>query len=353
MTKLKRTILTLINKLGSRALFKMYRPQYLEYSSGIVITFHRVLPLSAKGKRYNEFIEIGAENFKRLLVELQKLEVEFLSMKQLQDRLEGKTTSSRSFVHITFDDGYEDNYSIAFPILKELNIPFTLFITTGFIEQTRPFLWWYLLQTIIQDNASINFEKYNLKVEAGTYSEEMEDDFFIRLCDLLMEYGSEDRAYFEEKIFEVITPTMWSSIPAMLTWAQVNEMKDSGLCTLGVHTINHPRTGKLTNEERYAEIAGSKQHILVVTGIVCNCYSYPFGAAADLGDVSGIPFIFEQAGINVAFTTVPAVIDKNINLHFIPRVFFNDSFNTYTLMSRVSGAYQITKKGEDVLYGTS
>ena len=36
-------------------------------------------------------------------------------------------------VIITFDDGYEDNYTNAYPILKEYNFPATVFLISGFI----------------------------------------------------------------------------------------------------------------------------------------------------------------------------------------------------------------------------
>src|SRR5262245_19835107 len=42
---------------------------------------------------------------------------------------------------ITFDDGYRDNYEVAFPILKSEHVPPTFFISTGFIDAPRV-PWW-------------------------------------------------------------------------------------------------------------------------------------------------------------------------------------------------------------------
>jgi peptidoglycan/xylan/chitin deacetylase (PgdA/CDA1 family) len=42
---------------------------------------------------------------------------------------------------ITFDDGYEDNYLIAAPILKSMGLPATFFIATSFVG-TESVAWW-------------------------------------------------------------------------------------------------------------------------------------------------------------------------------------------------------------------
>lgn len=46
------------------------------------------------------------------------------------------------FVCLTFDDGYRDNYTHAYPLLKRLGVPFIVYVTTGFIDNRLP-MWWY------------------------------------------------------------------------------------------------------------------------------------------------------------------------------------------------------------------
>jgi peptidoglycan/xylan/chitin deacetylase (PgdA/CDA1 family) len=43
---------------------------------------------------------------------------------------------------ITFDDGFEDLYTCAFPVLRGLTLPFTVFLATGFLERGRAFFEW-------------------------------------------------------------------------------------------------------------------------------------------------------------------------------------------------------------------
>ena len=56
----------------------------------------------------------------------------------LQARETGVKLPGGVFV-VTFDDGYENNYTDALPVLEELGVPATIFLATSFLDSTSPF----------------------------------------------------------------------------------------------------------------------------------------------------------------------------------------------------------------------
>ena len=64
---------------------------------------------------------------------------------------------------ITFDDGYRNNYSIAYPVLKKFNLPFTIFLTTDFIEkENKSFMSWEDIKKLQGEYEKVNFGSHSV-----------------------------------------------------------------------------------------------------------------------------------------------------------------------------------------------
>lgn len=66
--------------------------------------------------------------------------------------------------------------------------------------------------------------------------------------------------------------------PGYLTWAQIEEMKQSGLVCFGSHSCSHRRLRSLSNEEIEQEVAASKKMLEEKLGTRVYSFCYPFGA---------------------------------------------------------------------------
>lgn len=100
----------------------------------MIIAFHRI------DDRYvGNPISYPVDGFQRFCLFFKK-HFDVVTLDELLDDLE-QGRSIRGKLVITFDDGYRDNFTTAAPILSELDLPATFFITTGFIGTDRV-PWW-------------------------------------------------------------------------------------------------------------------------------------------------------------------------------------------------------------------
>jgi peptidoglycan/xylan/chitin deacetylase (PgdA/CDA1 family) len=95
----------------------------------VVLMYHRVNDVL----KPNDLV-VSVERFRQHMRYL-KRNCEVISMEQflLGHQVTKSPVTSKTKVLITFDDGYRDNYLNAYPILKELGLPATIFLTTGMI----------------------------------------------------------------------------------------------------------------------------------------------------------------------------------------------------------------------------
>lgn len=309
---------------------------------GIVVSLHRVIDAAglATGRHLNDFIEISGAKLEKTIQDLIKLDAEFISLNTLNGYLEDNTISKKLAVHLSFDDGYLDNFTLAYPILKKYNIPFSVFIASELIDEEEPFLWWYMIEAIINHKLPVNFDKYLFAITAGDYETQSGQAIFAKFRAFVIENIDKDKHYFVETIGNYAARLPSFPLPKMMSWKDINTMLSSGLCELGVHTVSHARFRNITDEQKKYEILHCRERIELNTQIQSPYFAFPYGSREDIGDTTGLRNLLNECGIELSFTTESGELNEETDRLFIPRIFLNEATNMYTLKSRLNGYYQ-------------
>lgn len=127
---------------------KAYWLCYSKFSNvhGLVLMYHHV---SDQHFDTNDSCQHTISEFKKGIESLKKMGYRFVSISEALDIMRNK--NDEKFAVVTFDDVSDDVYCNAYPILKHNNIPFTLFVTTNFINKVG-FLSKYQLLEMDKDN---------------------------------------------------------------------------------------------------------------------------------------------------------------------------------------------------------
>jgi peptidoglycan/xylan/chitin deacetylase (PgdA/CDA1 family) len=201
---------------------------------------------------------------------------------------------------ITFDDGWGDNYDVAYPELKKQSIPATIFLTTGYIDgKTYP--WWEglcsrrheLRGPPLSDGG--NLDGFLLQVK---HMRAAERAAVLASAALVESYRDKGRV----------------GVDRILRWEEVQEMARDGI-EIGAHTVTHPL---LTVEDATmvaSEIAGSKAQIERWLGMPIRAFAYPGGAWN-----RSVRQAVAEAGYQVAFTSEFGPYRKGMDQLTVPRI---------------------------------
>jgi len=201
-----------------------------------------------------------------------------ISLEEAVTRLEKGDLESHC-VALSFDDGWRDNYIHAFPILKKYAAPATVFVTSDAISSGR-FSWYEFDDAIFQTAAaSIDLESFGLgRLPLG--NARLRTAALDSLHGILKHMEHSRRQEVAESVVRRYGRPAGSRI--MLNWDELREMAESGLVTVGGHTISHPILTRVPPAEARREIAGCKSIIEENLGRPVRFFAYPNGTPADM-----------------------------------------------------------------------
>lgn len=114
---------------------------------------------------------VTPENFKKQMSYLKEKGYNVISLDELVEGIRAKKKFKHNTVAITVDDGYEDNYTYAYPVLKENNLPATIFIIAGHIGEAKGFLTWEEVRGMLKNRIT-----FGAHTKSDVYVPSLTDD---------------------------------------------------------------------------------------------------------------------------------------------------------------------------------
>ncbi len=223
-----------------------------------------------------------------------------VSLGELLDHLDND--SPKPVVSITFDDGYQDNYQNAFPILQRYGMPATIFLTTGGIDSHQP-LWFEQLAGALK-KTSREFVDLEIDLPRRFWSRNVAEKLNAnnQIFALLRRLSDSDRRQWLARILERLTvPKDAEREGKMLTWDQIREMRGRGI-EFGGHTVNHPFLSQLTRKQAVWEVSECKRRIEEEVQQRVDYFAYPNGRGEDFAEWN--KQVLAAAGYRAAVTTI-------------------------------------------------
>jgi peptidoglycan/xylan/chitin deacetylase (PgdA/CDA1 family) len=182
------------------------------------------------------------------------------------------------YVLITFDDGYRDNYEVAYPILKGQGVSATFFLTTGFIDRPR-LPWWNEIAWMIRTcsrQCIPSGDYFPRPILLDEPNREQALRQALRKYKSLPGHSVTEYLQFLAGATGVDRFRKDGFANEWMTWDMIREMKAGGMF-FGGHTVNHPVLAQLPLAEQKEEIAGCALRLFEELGEPMHWFSYPIG----------------------------------------------------------------------------
>lgn len=247
-----------------------------------ILAYHRVLDDEESSFPFDqEVISATTDGFFRQM-KFVRDNFDVISFRDLANCEERQCPWPKRGLIITFDDGYRDNYTNAFPILKELGLTATIFLTAGHIG-ARELFWWDLVAYCIKHSARASITVPQINSEPMLLTSGDARNAVIRDVLRWLKVISEScKRTFVSDLAELtgISPPNHEAEPMHLNWTEVSEMATSGF-EFGSHTLTHPILTKVSEEQLVAEVGQAKTMIEQRLKREIIAFSYPVGRFND------------------------------------------------------------------------
>lgn len=286
---------------------------------GAILTFHGLRQDGEPAGVLDDGLHLPVSVFRQISAHLgQHYQVISLT-EMVRLSASGQALPARS-VALTFDDGYASNYHLAFPVLKEFGLLATVFLTTGFLDQTES-LW---------------FQEMDLAMQAKGD----DADLSTTLASLKKRPTEDMRSAVAAYCAEAAMPKVRPAVTLPMTWEMAREMQASGLVELGGHTHSHPILTRCSAEQQRFEIVHCAERLRAELGRDPKLFAYTNGGPEDFSPELGA--LLAEAGFEAAFTMMSGRVKAGLQAYELPR--YGSPVSLWEAEATASGAFEMLRE---------
>jgi peptidoglycan/xylan/chitin deacetylase (PgdA/CDA1 family) len=216
-------------------------------------------------------------------------------------------------VLLTFDDGYRDNYELAFLLLRRHGLSATFFLATGFLDG-RLASWWDEIAWMVRHVGSgaqrapaapaggVASAGTSLLPPGVSLAPSDHDSAIAKLVARYKALPDGDGERFLEELAEATGSGRCGASDAAelwMTWEMAREMHAAGM-SIGGHTMTHPVLARLSVERQREEIAGCARRLREELGVAMRWFAYPVGGSDTFTPLTRE--ILRECGVELAFS---------------------------------------------------
>jgi peptidoglycan/xylan/chitin deacetylase (PgdA/CDA1 family) len=272
-----------------------------------ILAYHRVLDMGLEDSFPfdPELVSASVADFKWQM-EFIRDRYDPISFHTVLDWIAGNAELPQRPIIVTFDDGYDDNFYHAFPILRSLGIPATIFVSTGYVGTSEPF-WFDFVAHVIWRAPDGLFYSGDLGLDVPLCGDiESRRVGAAKVVRALKAVSNQRRLRYLDELADRYggTDSPARALSRPLNWAQVREMSEAGI-EFGSHSVTHPILSRLEEEDLVRELGDSRAVLESMLGKDIEVIAYPVGGHNEF-DEKVVRFA-ERAGYKLGVSYLPGV----------------------------------------------
>jgi peptidoglycan/xylan/chitin deacetylase (PgdA/CDA1 family) len=241
-----------------------------------IVTYHHVAD-SAPGYKFDpDVADATPAQFRRQMETLARYATP-IGMDELLAAVEGAPLP-RNPVMVTFDDGYRSCHDVALPILQQVGVRATFFVSTSFITERRLY-WWERIALMLSSarNARASI-KYPVSIEIDREDPAIRG----RLLKLVKNTLALDLERFLDELATALDVEWTPQLEArhaddlIMTWDQVRALLEAGM-DVESHGRRHRVLQTLDAAALEDELTGSRMELEAQIGRPVRAIAYPVG----------------------------------------------------------------------------